>query len=223
MLSKLPQILKKFGIYAVAIISIAVNGYFLISGSSEMTVAEVHDGDTFTLKNGDRIRLLGIDAPELGNCGASESAKFLKSLVLGKTVKITEEKKDEYGRTMGLVFVGITKSTLVNEKMLEEGWARPNYDPNSRSENLKEAYKKAKDEKIGIYSDLCKKVNPTPTSPKCTIKGNIDQDSGKKLYHLSTCRHYNQVVLDLDLGERFFCTENEAKKAGFTIAPDCLR
>lgn len=221
MLQKLLQIIKKSGIYVIALLSIAINGYFLISKDGEMVVTEVHDGDTFTLKNGDRIRLLGIDAPELGNCGATESTKFLESMVLGKSVKITEERKDTYGRTMGLVFVGTTKSTLVNEQMLKAGLARANYDPNSRSEDLKDAYNKAKSEEIGIFSDLCK--NPKPTNKNCVIKGNINQDTGEKLYHLPTCRHYNQIVLEADRGEKYFCTESEAKKAGFTLAPDCLR
>lgn len=220
MLSKLLQVVKKFGIYVVALLSIIVNGYFLISKDSEMTVTEVHDGDTFTLKNGDRVRLLGIDAPELGNCGATESANLLKSLVLGKTIKITDEKRDNYGRRMGLIW---TSSTLINEKMLKDGWAKPNYDPNLESETLKTAYKYASENKLGLYSSLCKKVNPTPPSKNCAIKGNIDKATGDHFYHLTTCPHYNQIVLDLDIGEQFFCTEKEAKEAGFTIASECLK
>ncbi len=223
MLQKLLSIIKKFGIYIIALLSIIVNGYFLISKDSEMVVTEVHDGDTFTLKNGDRIRLLGIDAPELGNCGAEESAKFLESMILGKSVKITDEKKDGYGRIMALVWVGITKSTLVNEEMLKEGLARANYDPNSRSEDLKEAYNTAKEKEIGIFSSLCKIKDPTPPSKNCVIKGNIDQSTNTHYYHLPNCRHYNQIVIDLDRGENFFCSESEAQKAGFSLAPDCLR
>lgn len=223
MLSKLLSILKKFGIYVVALLSILANGYFLISKDSEMTVISVHDGDTFTLKNGERIRLLGVDAPEIGNCGASESAKFLESLILRKKVKITEEKRDTYGRRMGLVWTGLTGSDLVNEKMLEKGWARPNYDPNSKSEGLKEAYRKAKEEKLGINSDQCKITDSTPKDKNCVVKGNIDPATGTHYYHLPTCRHYTQIVIDLDRGEGFFCSESEAKKAGYTIAPDCLR
>ena len=223
MLQKLLSIIKKFGIYAVALLSIIVNGYFLISKDSEMVVTEVHDGDTFTLKNGDRIRLLGIDAPELGNCGATESANFLESMILGKSVKITDEKKDGYGRTMALVWVGLTRSNLVNKEILENGWARANYDPNSRSEDLKEAYNKAKSEEIGIFSNLCKITDSTPPDKKCVIKGNIDQSTDTHYYHLPSCRHYNQIVLDLDRGEKFFCSEKEAKEAGFTIASECTK
>ena len=214
------SVLKKVPIGVVIAASVGLNGYFLLSKGSEMTVTEVHDGDTFTLKNGERVRLLGVDAPELGNCGASESASLLTSLVLGKTIKITDEKRDNYGRRMGLVWKG---STLVNEKMLKDGWAKPNYDPNSESETLKTAYKYASENKLGVYSSLCKKVNPTPPSKNCTIKGNIDKATGDHFYHLTTCPHYKQIVLDLDIGEQFFCTEKEAKEAGFTMASECLK
>jgi len=88
---------------------------------------------------------------------------------------------------------------------------------------MKLAYKEAKDQKRGIHSELCKHTNPVPPNPDCTIKGNIDNATGTHLYHLTTCRHYNQIVLDEDIGEQFFCTEKEAQEAGFTLAPDCLR
>jgi hypothetical protein len=107
--------------------------------------------------------------------------------------------------------------------MIKTGWAKPNYDPNSYSEELKSAYKYASDNKLGVNSSLCKKVNPTPPSPNCTIKGNIDKATGDHFYHLPSCRHYNQIVLDLDIGEGFFCSETEAQNAGFKLAPDCLR
>lgn len=217
------SVLKKVFIGAITTIvaaSLGLNGYYIISKSSEMTVTEVHDGDTFTLKNGERVRLLGIDAPEIGNCGATESASLLKSLVLGKNIKMTDEKRDNYGRRMGLVWKG---STLINEKMLKDGWAKPNYDPNTESETLKTAYKYASENKLGLYSSLCKKINPTPPSKNCTIKGNIDKATGDHFYHLVTCPHYKQIVLDLDIGEAFFCTEKEAKDAGFTKASECLK
>lgn len=211
---------KKFLIPIALLLSLLLNVFFINSKNKDMTVTEVHDGDTFTLSDGQRVRLLGIDAPELGNCGATQSAELLKSLVLNKIVKITEEKRDTYGRRMGLVWQG---SKLINQEILKEGRARPNYDPNSKSEGLKSAYKDAKDNTRGVYSKICKKINPIPPSKNCTIKGNIDKGTGEHFYHLTTCRHYNQIVLDTDLGEGFFCTENEAKTAGFTIAKDCLR
>ena len=216
--------IKKILLAVVVLVSLGLNGFFVIAKNKEMTVTEVHDGDTFTLGNGERVRLLGINAPEIGNCGSEESKNLLTSLVLNKVVKLTEEKRDIYGRRMGLVWTaGLTRRNLVNEEMLKAGWAKPNYDPNSRSENLKNAYKYAKDNKIGVNSELCKKVNPIPPSPNCVIKGNIDTATGDHFYHFPSCRHYSQIVLDLDIGEGFFCSEKEASAAGFHLAPDCLR
>ncbi|MCX6791911.1 MAG: thermonuclease family protein [Candidatus Gottesmanbacteria bacterium] len=215
--------MKRVGSYAILLLlaaSLGINGFYFFSQQHGMTVVDVHDGDTFTLGSGDRVRLLGADAPELSRCGADEAKKKLSDLVLRKTVKITEEKRDTYGRRMGLVYVG---TTLVNEVMLKEGLARPDYTKNSKNEQLKAAYKDATDNARGIHSSLCKQVSPTPPSPNCTIKGNIDKATWTHYYHLPNCRHYNQIVLDADMGEQFFCSEKEASAAGFTLAPDCLR
>jgi endonuclease YncB( thermonuclease family) len=192
----------------------------LLSQQHDREVVEVHDGDTFTLLNGDRVRLLGVDAPELGKCGADMAKQALSSLVLGKVVSITEERRDTYGRRMGLVYVG---NTLVNEILLKDGLARPDYTPNSQSEKLKAAYRDATTNKRGIHSSMCKILTPTPPSPNCVIKGNIDKATWEHLYHLPSCRHYNQIVLDTDMGEQFFCSESDAQAAGFHLAPDCLR
>lgn len=200
--------------------SLGLNVYFVRFYQRSMTVVAVHDGDTFTLGNGERIRLLGTNTPELGNCYANESLETLKRLVLHKTVRITEEKRDAYGRRMGLVWIG---TTLINEQMIKGGYAELDYTPNSKSEEFKVLNKSAKEHQFGRFSAICKTVSPTPKQANCTIKSNIDKATGTRLYHLSTCRHYNQIVLDADRGEQFYCTEEEAKKAGFTLAPDCLR
>lgn len=140
------SVIKKIAIAIVVLASVGLNGYFVISKNREMTVTEVHDGDTFTLGSGERVRLLGINSPEIGNCGSEESKKLLTDLVLNKIVKITDEKRDNYGRRMGLVWtIGLTGSdpVSINEAILKAGWAKPNYDPNSRSDDLKNAYKYA--------------------------------------------------------------------------------
>lgn len=212
--------MKQKLLFIFLVISLLGNAYFLKRTVTDFTVKEVIDGDTFTLKNGDRIRLLGIDAPEKDLCGAKEATEMLSGLIADKPVAIKEEHRDAFGRRMGLVYAG---STLVNEAMLASGWARPNYDKNTQSNRLKAAYSRAVDGKLGLRSTQCKKVDPKPPSADCTIKGNIDKGTGNHFYHLPSCRHYNQIVLDLDLGETFFCSEEEAQAAGFTLAPDCLR
>jgi endonuclease YncB( thermonuclease family) len=215
--------MKHIGKYALLILlfsSLVFNGYYFVTARHDMTVTDVHDGDTFTLGDGQRVRLLGADAPELGRCGAEESKQKLSSLVMGKHIRVEEEKRDTYGRRMGLVYIG---SQLINEVMLEAGYARPDYTANAQNDRLKAAYARASENSLGIHSTLCKHTSPTPPNAQCVIKGNIDKGTWSHLYHLPKCRHYNQIVLDEDLGEQFFCSEAEAKAAGFTLAPDCLR
>lgn len=70
--------------------------------------------------------------------------------------------------------------------------------------------------RLGIFS-LCKEL----PNPSCNIKGNIDKNTYKKFYHLPGCKQYNQIIIDKDLGEKYFCTEQEASKAGFIKASGC--
>lgn len=208
------------GILMLLLASFLANIFFVAKSIPNHIVKNVIDGDTFVLANGERIRLLGVNAPELDKCGSIEAKNLLTNLINNKPVFITETSRDYYGRRMGLVYIG---TKLVNIEIIKQGWARPDYTKNSHNEKMKIAYKDAKENKRGIHSELCKHIAPTPPSPNCTIKGNIDLATWSHLYHLTTCRHYNQIVLDEDIGEQFFCSEKEAQNAGFTLAPDCLR
>ncbi|MEA5511355.1 hypothetical protein VB715_16395 [Crocosphaera sp. UHCC 0190] len=58
-----------------------------------------------------------------------------------------------------------------------------------------------------------------PPNPKCNIKGNISVSTGKKLYHIPGQQDYEKTVISTDKGERWFCSEEEARKAGWTKAP----
>lgn len=48
----------------------------------------------------------------------------------------------------------------------------------------------------------------------CDIKGNISRD-GKMIYHVSGGRWYEQTRIDESAGERWFCSEDEAREAGW--------
>ena len=54
----------------------------------------------------------------------------------------------------------------------------------------------------------------TPT-PECRIKGNISTKTGERIYHLPGQRFYNQTRIDPSKGERWFCSEDDAKRAGW--------
>lgn len=201
--------------FLIAVLSISLNIYFIHRIGQENMVSEVVDGDTFQLVSGKRIRLMGVDAPEIDRCGGREAKAFLDSLISGKKVSLKEEVQESYGRTLALVY---QRQVLVNEKVLEEGLARPDYRKNSQRDRLTSAYHQAQTAKKGIFSGICRQENP---ESGCLIKGNIDYATSKKFYHLPDCFHYGQIAIDKDRGERYFCTEDEALGAGFVKASGC--
>jgi endonuclease YncB( thermonuclease family) len=86
--------------------------------------AEVVDGDTLRLVGGERVRLLGVDAPEKGHPLYQAASEACRSLLGAREVKITvagDRAHDGYGRTLALVYAG---GRLVNEEILSLGLAR---------------------------------------------------------------------------------------------------
>lgn len=116
----------------------------------EGVVARVLDGDTIELENGERIRLIGIDAPEQGELFYEEAKDFLKERVEGKKVileKDASQDKDKYGRFLRYVFI---EGKLINCELLRAGLAKNV--GNAKYECFEKDEKKAKEEKVGIWS-----------------------------------------------------------------------
>ncbi len=185
-------------------------------------VTRVIDGDTIELEDGTRVRYIGVDTPEPGQCFGKEATEANARLVENQSVKLEFdiEKQDKYGRTLAYVWVG---STLVNEELVREGFATvTTYAPNVKYvERFLAAQKEARDAERGLWkSGVCSESKPT-TSPQvqssqteCTIKGNISS-SGEKIYHMPGQRYYEQTKVDEGKGERWFCNENEAVSSGW--------
>jgi len=49
----------------------------------------------------------------------------------------------------------------------------------------------------------------------CEVKGNVNLDTGEKIYHLPGQRLYEETIIDPESGERWFCTEEEAQANGW--------
>lgn len=88
-------------------------------------IIRVLDGDTVVLETGEKFRYLGIDAPENNDRWGSEAKKYNEDMVLNKKIRVELDQKkiDVYGRTLGYVWVG---TTLVNEALVENGYAKVN-------------------------------------------------------------------------------------------------
>lgn len=122
-------------------------------------VVGVHDGDSITiLAAGNeqlKVRLDGIDAPELKQPFSQAAKEALSSLVFGKVVNFERLKKDRYGRTIAVVSLG---QTNVNLELVKRGFAW-RYDAYSHDPELLAAQNAAKSAKRGLWSD------PKPIPP----------------------------------------------------------
>jgi endonuclease YncB( thermonuclease family) len=101
----------------------------LLAAPERVTVVRVLDGDTCVLADGRRLRLAGIDAPEMAHLGApaqyyaAEASSRLARLTLGQPLGLilVGEGADRYGRTLGSLIR--PDGTSVAERMLGEGAA----------------------------------------------------------------------------------------------------
>jgi len=111
----------------------------------------VHDGDTITVLVGNRqikVRIEGIDAPELGQDFSQRSKQFLSGLVFGQEVTVKEQSIDRHGRVVGRVFIG---DHDISPDMISAGlaWHFKKY---SSDINFSRLEKSAQFKKIGIWS-----------------------------------------------------------------------
>lgn len=133
-------------------------------------IAKVYDGDTVVLKNGQRVRLLGINAPEIesryrtSEPGGIQAKLWLQEKLQNKSVHLQydQEKYDRYKRQLAHLFLPDGKH--VNAALLENGLAVLNImPPNLRySDKLINAQQRAEKHKLGIWS--MPKYQPLPIS-----------------------------------------------------------
>lgn len=132
------------------------------------------DGDTFDVNGcgdevGERVRMLGIDAPETekpgvpADCGANEAWEELTRVIDGDDVWLTfdEECLDQYDRTLAYVWAGDVSgqgpgadALFVNEWLLTEGFVRY-YEFGDRlrlADRLEAAEADAKARGIGVWA-----------------------------------------------------------------------
>lgn len=117
------------------------------------------DGDTIEIEGGERIRYIGIDAPELGaasagrDCYAPEAADKNRELVTGKTVDLLSdaEDRDQHGRLLRYVFAD---GVFVNAELARLGYAEArSFAPNLRFQQLfTQVAHRARLDGLGLWS-----------------------------------------------------------------------
>lgn len=137
-------------------------------------VERVVDGDTLKLASGERVRLIGIDTPEMHESEKlyrdarrsdrdAETIKalgrrsylFTKGLVEGRTVRLEfdVEKRDKYKRLLAYVY--LPDGTFVNAEIIRQGYASVmTYPPNVKhADEFLRLYRRARDNKLGLWNE----------------------------------------------------------------------
>jgi endonuclease YncB( thermonuclease family) len=123
-------------------------------------VVSVTDGDTVIVTvQGieERVRLIGINTPESGECLADEATVALEELIAGRevTLSVDVNDRDQYGRLLRYIWVD---DLFVNEQMVETGLALARrYEPDTALADLLDAaQERAKEDNYGMWApDAC--------------------------------------------------------------------
>jgi len=133
-------------------------------------VTRVIDGDTIVLKNGVKVRYIGIDTPEMHDanpqkrCWAYKAYEFNKELVEHRWVRLETDVdfKDRNGRLLAYVYVDSPNTSgeiFVNKELVLQGLAfAVTYPPNVKHQKeLMQAQEYAREHKLGFWGDTqCK-------------------------------------------------------------------
>ncbi|MEM6824844.1 MAG: thermonuclease family protein [Pseudomonadota bacterium] len=187
----------------------------------------VIDGDTIEI-NGVRVRLHGIDAPERDQtCSRGEGVSWdcgawvtreVRRLFEGRIGQCEARGTDRYGRTIGRCMVEAEDmAAVIVRSGLAEAYLK-------YSRDYLDAEKAAQVAGRGIFSGpmaspedhRAGRVGTEAIPDGCPIKGNIS--SGGRIYHMPGQADYGRTRIAEARGERWFCSEAEARAAGWRRA-----
>lgn len=126
-----------------------------IRQTTTCVVSRIVDGDTFECRRAGRIRLIGMDTPELSQAafGAMATQALAALIPVGSSVELERdvELRDRYGRLLAYVWAD---GLLVNWMLVRQGWAvLLTYPPNVQYvEWFTAAQQQAREDRVGLWA-----------------------------------------------------------------------
>jgi len=237
--------MKMFGIFLGAVISTAVHAAEIISGvprivdgdtleigATKIRLASIDapETDQVCLNSNGKRWMCGIEARDR-----------LSALISGRAINCTATGTDTYGRTLAVCMVG---DEDLNRWMVQQGWAlafvkySKEYVQDEeaartarrgiwigafvapwdwRHRNLQTTILGATSVPVSAQAELTAPASAVGApSPECIIKGNVTR-SGERIYFRPGQLNYSRLDMSKP-GRRWFCTEDEAKAAGWRPA-----
>lgn len=188
-------------------------------------VVGLSDGDTIEvlqIRRTVRIRLHGIDCPEMGQAFGMQAKRVASDLVFGKDVKVKVLTRDKYGRLVGIV--NLEDGTNLNRELVRRGmaWWYVKYAPSDTE--LSMLQDTARSKKIGLWSQ------PNPIPPwQYRRTGNLNDEElakmpnffgnkNSRIFHAKGCSGYLKIAPHNRIP---FTSQQQAISAGFGPAKNC--
>lgn len=173
---------------------------FTRSARSKYKVSRVIDGDTVVLENNKRVRLLGINTPEIesryrpAEPGGAEAKRWLQKKLQGRSVYLEQDrqKQDHYKRRLAHLY--LTDGEHINLSLVEQGLAVVTLIPPNllHTNTLLRAQRQAEAKKLGIWS--MKSYQPRQL-PRLTKKPFGWQRYRVKVTKLKRNRRFSRLVI----------------------------
>ena len=204
--NSLVRVSLNFSLVLVIFIATSIN----LVGFANSGISYVYDGDTLTLRSGEKVRLVQIDTPELSpaECYGIQARDLLRKMVGTSTIQLRKEpaspNKDSNRRLLRYVIVG---SKNLNLELVKQGAAAPWFYQGERGKyanQLLRAAQLAQKNKVCLWKECPDtKLDPSRAIDTGPAKSKLPDDSNKPTNDLGTVNP-GAFCAQSDLGTKAF-------------------
>ncbi len=189
--------LKYTHVVIIIFLCLSLSGCLGLENAPERTAANVTrivDGDTFVIDSGEKVRLVGVDTPEVDEAYYEEAKQYMVENVLGQQVELEVDvsNRDTFGRLLRYVWLN---GELVNEQLVLSGLAvSKTYEPDTRYQKTFEAAQlRAREDRVGLWSSSTSSSSSTISSFSSDAEGQADNSDGDVISYMDAGRYIGQV------------------------------